>query len=151
MPASSAVIKGSAKARAARGGLASSRYSNDFLLSCSFQYWWARKPPTACSQNDAVLLVIGVRLKFLISSSSAFFSGESSASGGPGRNSLTEARTHGFQVPAIGRIGFVPFHLPGSLGTVPVHFASAPSALPCSMTRAATFFPSAMPASTSLG
>src|SRR5439155_27294966 len=122
--------KGSANARAARGGLASSRYSNDFLLSCSFQYWWARKPPTACSQKDAVLLVIGVRLKFLISSSSAFFSGASWASGGPGRHSLTEARTHGFQVPAIGRLGFVPFHSPGSLGAVPCPCAAASSAWP---------------------
>jgi hypothetical protein len=40
-------------------------YSNVFLLSCSFQYWCARNPPTAASQKSASLLVCGVRGKFL--------------------------------------------------------------------------------------
>ena len=75
----------------------------------------------------------------------------SCGTGGPGRNSFWEAKTQGFQVAAIGRIGFVPVHLPRPTGTEPVHLASVPSDLPRAMTRAATSLPRAKPAVTSLG
>src|SRR5262245_1110854 len=108
-------------------------------------------PPAACSQRLAAEFVLGVRWKVFSSASSAAFSGESWAIGGEDLNSLGEVSTQVFHVAICGRIGLVPFHLPGPVGTLPVHLASEPSALPRSITRAATRRPSSRPALMSLG
>src|SRR5262249_60085079 len=64
---------------------------------------------------------------------------------------VAEASTKGFHVAICGRIGFVPFLLPGPVGTLRVHLVSEPSALRRSIARAATRRPSSRPALTSLG
>src|SRR5262249_28943378 len=99
----------------------------------------------------AFALVSGVRLKFLISATSAAFSGESWAKGGGGRNRLAGVSTQVFHVPANGMTGLVPVHRPRSVGTAPVQRVSKPSAFARAITCSATARPSSSPALASLG
>src|SRR5215204_2184370 len=140
-----------ANARAASGGLSESPYSRTLRLVCSFQKYQAREPPAPHSQNQAWLVIAGDRCTALSSASSEIFWGDSWAGGGGGRSASPEAMSHVFQVPARGRIGFVPVQEPVVVGTELVHFASKPSVLPRFTASAPIARPSARPAVISLG
>jgi hypothetical protein len=92
-----------------------------------------------------------VGLKAFISATALAISGPFQA-GGSGMLDLPSHRAiHVFHVPAIGKFGFVPVHLPGSAGTVPVQEASKPSFRARATARSPTARPRARPTLTSLG
>src|SRR6187551_3838014 len=121
MPASLIATLSVARARAAVADAAP--LSSNLVRAISFHSRCARAPPFT-SQKVARWFVFGVRANAFSSASAALVSTESNAGGAGGRSSDACASTQGCHVPAIGAIGFWPFHLPAPSGTVPLHFAS---------------------------